>query len=497
MSFIYKDINLVKNLITISLDVNEKFTKRGQALQQDKDNLLNLIKDLQDQINPAGKESSNSLISHQGSADFQPQLKSSDLEDISTLASWLIINKITLDGRRIAYDIREDPKDEKYTLFQLEPGSGGTAGQLENIDRKKPVQGYFIDPQLFSKFIVSLQAHNKDNPNTVMSVQLDRLISQSNKLLGTGIKEQYQAPEKTLSDNVILDNAPKDFIDDQISINGGNIPLTYGDIKDDLTFNNWLSHNSITWRADHQQVGANHPKFNKCAVLDILFARAKNKVSHATTSTMKENALIYARQIETVASASQCSLKDISQPTGTDKQKDNTSTSQSLKTDKETDKNTDLSNVIDRIIDTLPLSLQNIDFNRINAFFSQIAQLMSNNPTVMNYINTTHSLMTQVSNITENDDTVFQLGISPSAVVNMFKDKKTPGKQFFNFTHGLNQIIDNVRAVVGYFLSQYGNQINPSQRAFIYGQIGKRPDDSSIYSRNIQYLNNWSNTPHT
>jgi len=146
----------------------------------------------------------------------------------------------------------------------------------------------------------------------------------------------------------------------------------------------------------------------------------------------------------------------------------------------------------------LPLQLQNIDFNRIRTFMGKMEQLMGNSPTVTNYISSTNELMNKATALTKSADTFFQLGISPTAVVNMLKpnEKGYAAANFFSLVQLLDQIVDNVRAIVGYFMSAYASKVTDQQRAFIYGQIGRRPDDTSIYSRNIEYLNQLMNTSH-
>jgi hypothetical protein len=497
MSFIQQDQNLIDQLLKSALEFETKFTKQGQEAanntQQATTALQTQIKNLQDQINPSGvakDPNATPTISHAGDASTAPELKSENLEGLGALTSWLVNNAITVDGQRVAYDIRQDPKSENYQLYQLEPN----AGLLEVQDRSKATQGYFVDPALLNKYLVSLQAYVAKNPNQPLQVQLTKIVQEANKDLGANIKEQYQAPEKALSDNVVLDDVPKDLMDTRSSLIGGGVPLTYGDIKDDQTFNKWLNDHSISIKVGDKQAMINNPDFDKRGVLNILFERARFKVSRATDEESKEKATIYARQVQSIASQNNFHL-GANPGSSSDMQGGNQKSNQQNQQNQNTSANS--ANLIKEIVDTLPLALQNIDFNRIREFFGKMAQLMSNNPTVMSYISNTEQLMQKTSALTANQDTVFQLGISPESLARMFADQKTPGKVFYPFVQLLDTIIDNVRAVINYFVSQYGNQINDSQRALVYGQIGRRPDDSSIYSRNVEYLANWMKTSHT
>lgn len=462
MSFITENSKLVEQLIAAARQHNSKFTKRGQDAESARQTLVNHLKTLQDQLAPdlADRDpNAGPSISNKGSA----ALGSEQLESLDALVQWLATNESKVNGKDIVLTTK--PEDDDYVPY----------GQ------------FFVNPDALHQYVLSLQANAAQNPNPVLQKQLSLLIKDANASFGTEIKEQYQAPEKALNASEVLDQVPQ-IMDPSNPSATGNIPLTYGDLNDTTTFIAWLTKYNVSVKGN--MVYVKTPGYDFKKVVDALVARAQYLIIRATPADIKNKAELYLRQASRLDSQFQGTAPTSQPAPGTStNQPQNTATSPQTQ------------RLADDAVENLPLALQNINFARINDFFGKIAQLMSNNSTVMSYIQNTRALMQKATFLTANNDTFFQLGISVESLVNMLKDPHQPGKtnasNFYTLVQLLDQIVDNTRAVVGYFMSQYANQLTPAQRAFIFGQIGKRPDDSSIYSRNIEYLNQWANTSNT
>jgi hypothetical protein len=459
MSFIYDDPNLIDQLVVFGLDFANKFTKRGQVAGQDRALLLDQIKNLQNQLNPTAPSDPNAkpIISHKGEASLGfPQLQS-----LGDLIKWLVDNETAVNGKRIAD--AANPNDASYVTYNLPDGTA------------------YVNPELLKQYIISLQARENEQPNEMMQRQMAALIKEADQALGIKVDPQYHAPEKVLPDNAILDNLPQ-ILSGSGSYAQGPEPLTYGDLKTPENFHAWLQKIQLWDEASHKKVSFNQKEFDIPKIVALMLDRAKFLDSRATPDN-KEHLDVYVKQMQQLNS--QVGNQAAAPPAGVQPSAPTSTGTTSPN-----------QNLVNDIVETLPLALQNIDFNRIRDFFGKIAELMSNNPTVMNYIQTTNQLMSQASAITANEDTFYQLGISAAALADMFRDKQTPGKYFFPMVNLLRRIVENVRQVVGYFMSQYANNLTSSQRAYLFGQIGKRPDDTSIYSRNIEYLDQWNRTPH-
>jgi uncharacterized FlaG/YvyC family protein len=521
MSFIFQDSDLIDRLLHSALSHQLKFTKQGQAVEQNRNAMLGHLRALQDQFfNAAGPPDPNAgpTISHKGNAS----LGSPQLESLGDLVQWLANNETRINDQVIAYPTKP-ADDQNYVPYRLET-------HLTSPQQRGQEPGLlYVDPNLLQQYLVTLQASEAEKPNDIFKKQLDFIIEDANKSLGLHIDPDYKAPEKVLPDNAVLDHLPHTF-NVKVPLQGGDVPFTYGDSKDITTLNAWLSRNNIGLDlGDRNPVGVNNPRFDVKQIVNSIVQRAQFLASRATPLT-KDLADYYVRQTGRLqqqvpvatnapgapgitspdnpagqAGQTAPGSQNQSQTGQTSSNQTNQSFNQGNQGNQENQENGqstgNLQNLIDDITDTLPLSLQNIDFARIKEFFGKVAQVMSNNSTVMSYIQQVDRLIKQATDLTENGDTFFQLGISPTSLVNMLKDPRQPGKfkasYFPTLVSLLRQIVDGTRAVLGYFMSAHMNHLNSSQRAYLFGQIGKRPDDSSIYSRNVEYLNQWMMTPTT
>lgn len=145
------------------------------------------------------------------------------------------------------------------------------------------------------------------------------------------------------------------------------------------------------------------------------------------------------------------------------------------------------------VVEALPLSLQAVRFGAIDDFLLLYAPFARNHSTVMSYVHKTEQLMKQITNMSSNKDTIFQLGVNQQAVASMFPDHRIPA----NFGLMLAQIVNNVREVIGYFYSQCGKQMDQNERDDVLVQIGERPGENSIYSKNIEWIGLYTSIPAT
>lgn len=461
MPLIFEETDLVDQLVNSGAEFQLKFTKEGQdatATSADYQNLGTLLEHLQNSLVPSQDPN---LISHEN--DKGIDLTSPNMDSMGDFVAWLVSNGTKVGGKNVVYSGNQERPSEDYDFYKVEPGTGELKVPLTRPDRT--MVGYWIDPQLLKQFLVSLQSNPKLKTNVIFQVQLLKLIQDANRQLDVGVSEKYTEPEKTYPDTTAADSLPP-VLDPKNYGASGDKRLTFGDLKDLGTFNSWLSKNGIGLITASNTIN-NNPDFDKCVVMNILAQRAAAMSRNYKSKDEQALAAAYLRRLQSLASESSCQLTGVS------------TTGQKPATDQTA--------AINRALQSLPLSLNDIDFGRINSFFGNVRQLMSNNATVMGYISNTEQLMQQASNMTPNKDTVFQLGIPP-AEFSHYIAGPNPGQRYFPLLQTLDQIVDNARAVVSYLYSQYGDRISDDQRAFLFGQIGKRPDDSSIYKRNVDSL---------
>lgn len=475
MSFILDDNDLINQLLKHGSDFENKFTKSGQvtsatvnanaALQQVLDNL-------ESQLHPQPKDPNASEIS---TASGQPvSLTSAALESLGALVQWIAQAQITMNGQRIAYTQDQDPKNENYDFYHLEPA----AGYLELADRTKVANGYFVNPELLVKYITATQALESKKPNDVLRVQLGKIITQANKLLGTKINSTYKEPEKQLADGQVLDSFPL-AIDPKNYGADGPAQLTYGDIKSPEAFNAWMKSKGLTVSGKN----IDSPEFNACAVIQTVHNKAKWRLSRSTTADLKSQNAIYVRQVEQVGPSivgpdgKACALS------GTTSQTAGAGTGG------------EAADGITRVLSVLPLRTDDIDFTRIKTFFEEYRKIMNQSrpdtASILNAMtNVENTSMPNATRMTENQMDTFPLAVDGTTLGTWLIPPKGQ-REAHSLIDNLRYVVTQTAAVVRHFKNSH--QLTGPQQAAVIGQVGEDAESAGIAGVNLNHLDIWAN----
>ena len=194
MSFIFTDKSLLNELIRIG---------QADAYSQQKDNytnLLTLLNGLESQINIPSDQ-----VSHEGDS-AEMQIRVENLKDIGTLVNFLVVNKITVDDKRIAYS---EQADETYIPINLEH---------TNLPNRNPGEiQFYVNKDLFSAYLMSLQTMLQKQPNAIISNMVSALVADSNNLLKTNIGSTL--PDTKTDQKAQEDAAKKPQTDDSTTMN--------------------------------------------------------------------------------------------------------------------------------------------------------------------------------------------------------------------------------------------------------------------------------------
>jgi hypothetical protein len=142
-------------------------------------------------------------------------------------------------------------------------------------------------------------------------------------------------------------------------------------------------------------------------------------------------------------------------------------------------------NQIQKVIDALPLTMEDINFDRIEDFFAAYGAL---SPAVTNYINNAGTLMTSVTGkMTVNNQKVFSLYAGPSEVVTWLRPPQ--GNLYMPFIAQLEYILKNVQLVLQDLKYRYGTKIQDKTAvARINAQID---GPNSIWQHNWSVVAGW------
>ena len=487
MSFIFDDQNLIEQLLSSGLQDELKFTKKGQAAagatDQNRATLLQHIKNLQDQLQPSGvvkDPNAGPTISHNGAT----ALGSPQLESLGDLVQWLANNGSKVDGQLVA-SAAKPADDENYTLYKLETHTN-TPQQ-----RGQDPAGLYVNADLLKKYITSLQAEETSHPNAIFQKELSSLIEDANQALGLNIPVQYQAPEKVLPDAAIVDNVPQ-IIDPNNLAATGNIPLTYGDLKNTTAFTAWLSKFNVSVKGN--PVYVKNPNYDFKKVVDAIVARAQYLITRAVDVASKEGAEIYARAASALSGmfgegktspATSVDGSEYGQPQrGVADQQGGPNHGQG---------GPNAAQAVAEAVAALPFASRDINFDRIKSFFQAVRSAVGNDPRVNNLIAGTIGPMNNANAIVSAPD-IFPLGGAPEDFARQFKDQQTPGRHYFDLIKYLYQVISNARMVAEYFWYLKGSKY-PEYKDQLIGQIGETPQDDSLYQQNVQSLNQLNSAP--
>lgn len=491
MSFIFKDQGLISQLLQSGAGYELQFTKKGQAATQaeqqaglDYANLQTLLKNLQQQINPSAMDQDDTWIG-------LPPIKSSNMDSLGDFVEWLSANGI----KNVVVPVAEGQgkPGEGFFMAKVEPGTKIVVPMVQNDPSAREV--FWINMDALKQYLTYLLDVTKKlidagKPNVLFSVQLSKLIQDANKhLFQTPMSEQYQV---TVPDNTQLDTLPNP-LDPKNQDGQGTIPLFYKDLKSGGDFNSFCKKSGIGW-TDKKLTMNNAPdKFDVCGALNVLFYRAtyldrtsSNDPVPNTKLTEKQLYSTYLSAVQKLAQSMNCRLSAGGGGAGGGASGGGAGEGASS--------GAQVQAALGHILSAggAPLSLDSIDFNRINSYFEQLSQIIGNSPamaSVPGIIQSTKEMMQQASGATQNKLTVFGLGVSPQTFAN-YIGGPTPGQTYLPLIRVLDQIVDNVASSLTALRGAYRTQIEgtPAWEQVMGGQIGRYENDNSIYQRNVVQL---------
>lgn len=224
-----------------------------------------------------------------------PQIKPENLITLGDFLTWAATNQIKWDGQRIAWDYSPGDPDATPPI----PASG-TPPDIENpwvfqsyqkgrdrdqYTRQAITKTYYANKDGLLKFLTYLRDTPTAKENKVFEVMIGKVINQANQYLQPDEKigpRPEDKPASQFNDNDIVDGFPTNIMDIKKPYDGieQNAPmftnasnkLTYGDIKDFGSLQNWISGMRDAATPD---VDPNSAEGNPCQIVHILFLRAR------------------------------------------------------------------------------------------------------------------------------------------------------------------------------------------------------------------------------
>jgi hypothetical protein len=143
------------------------------------------------------------------------------------------------------------------------------------------------------------------------------------------------------------------------------------------------------------------------------------------------------------------------------------------------------------LVKSLPLSLDAVRFDAIDKFLLLYAPFTANKA----LLRETRKAFRVAKACLQVPVSAISLSSRPAELAGLLK-QPYPGRYFYPFAQALLDGVSRTKDVILDFNEQVRDQVQGEEAAHIWGQIGKRPDDNTIASRNIEYITAWLRTPH-
>jgi len=434
-------------------------------------------KEAKDKFNP---------ISAADKTTLDPTFK--EVKSLGDFLNWIKLKQINFDGKKIVYS--EDEAKGKTDLYQF------NAPDLDihtiNIDKKyekegNPVRnkatgetftkGLFVDKNALVGLISYLINNYSETP---LGIPLRKLVDELNEKLPEGEKvskepKKEETPTSTLDPNVPIDTFSNNIIvknplaltdpQDAPFFRGADksTQLFLYNISDTEKFKLWLQNKRID-RGGQLFPAAD----NMCETVNLLYLRSQALSTYATALVKNYGEYVKKYQEAVMALGKQFNCA-ITSPGSAEPGKGGTGAAGQTGKQNEQAIKTILSMALDASI--LPLSLENINFPRIESFLTVVAQL--NDDEINPVIDEIKAYIADIGR--DATSKIFQLpyrGGDIDAFRTDFKPRSQMKQNYIQHLGTLNIIVQRVRYIINLIRQRYGNAITTEdQQQNIAGQI--------------------------
>lgn len=421
MSFIYNDTNLLGKLISLGQDQSQNADMLSYMLAKP------LLVNLQRQIDPskAPPVSENAVGVAPGAPTDNLSGTVADFRTLGDFLQWAADKKLTWNGKRFAWSANEQPEALAANAWEFASYPKDRSNRDVTTRAANPITAYASKPELVA-YLTHLRDDATKNNNKVLQVMLGKIISEVNVYLRSAnepeisTKPAPEVPKLNLDPNATVDGFPDNILDLSNPMQGiqEGFPsftespkkLLVKDLSDIGSFQNWIRGMEIKLSDGSQAYALDPVKGDPCSAIYILYKRAQYLSTYAAAADKirpgySQMASLYLNAIKNFGgffkgkNGESCVIVSPN-ATGEKVKGDNKFTS--YEKDDSTSKNTQKTEeVLEKLIQLLPLSTQDVDFNRIDNFFqyylSSGAVSSQSAPQIESIISNVHAAENKVS----------------------------------------------------------------------------------------------------
>lgn len=476
-----------------------------------------MVMDLLEQIAPNDPDVTKKVSPVGFEGGSEASLKPDNLKDLGDLINWAATNGLTWHGKRVAW-INNPPQEANVWSFKAYSQDRSVR---DPATRKVSEFTAYADKPALLSFLSYLKDSDEAKNEKPYQVQLSKIIGQVNEYLEKN--EQIDAKPTAskggpgtgnaagLDPNAVVDAFPSSIldmtnkyagVDKQPIFEGMSVPLTVQNISNRDAFASWL--NNMKIKTDKGEGPAFSPETdNACIAVNILYLRAKYLKSVAINSSTKPN---YTKMVDTYlqniqefgktftgANGKSCSVVSPTEGdaaaggaaggTGAGAGSDGTGASGKAVAP----------GAVGKVADVLPLTTDDIDFGRIQAFFTAYAPLAS--PQAQTYINECLGYISKVwtgsgssGPLVKGRQASFNLYAGPNEIATWLSPPA--GSNYISFISALEAILRDVSLVLKDFFGQYkfSPELRGERLLRLRGQI---EGSNSIWQGNWETIESW------
>lgn len=495
MSFIYDNDKLIEKLLisgieSVVKEAQVKGKKPNEPAPAPVDYAAYHVADaltvqLQRQLGVPGAPPKGVPLGIEKGAAPNPSATTTDLRTLGDFLQWCAKSKLTWENKRFAW-LPDEPHQTQAENPDIWDFESMTSDRKRDEVTRTPVKiAAVADVSAVTGYLTYLRDNEK---NQVTRLMLSKLIGELNTFLRTGNRNAIDTVSKP---EAKTDFDPNDFVDGfkNDTLGGGDvydgvrgypffeqepIKLKAGDIAGQGAFLAWLRNMKVKL-PDNKVVSATQADSDApCVAVNILYKRAlwlkqygpaadKQKANYSKLADRYLTVIQeYGKQL-TGANGKPCTVTTAG--TGTTPTPNATPGAPGTEV---------TGAVLQQVADALPLSAEDIDFDRIRYFFSLYKKILGSSneegaTASIQAMDDAERKMPIVSGATINNETTYSLSADPHTYANMLQQPAIT--RYIPVLQNLEYIVDQTASAVRHFYNQYSSKMNSAQRSRIQAQF--------------------------
>ena len=532
MSFIYENNNLLKALLNAGeSSLNKEAQAQNPVFVPIYEVALKLLQKMQRDLgDPNAPAASMPVGVEGGTMETNLSATTANLRTLGDFLNWAADNKITWSGERVAWSPEERNSNQGNLNHPSQKAWMFTSLPFDRNDRSMDRQPFettvYADKDVLTKYLSALRDSPQAKENNVLQFMLAAIIGQMNSYLKVQNKPTIETRPSTqvqLKPDLVVDVIPYGLSKNNLMEGLDNFPftgaspnnlhsVTVNDLKDETSFLSWFKDLKVKSIVDGKELIQSPLSFkgDPCLAVHCLYKRAQYLKSRAKVAGNEYVKAVELYFTAITAYGSQIADKNgnlcavVHEGTGGGSGGGGSGSagggkggeSSSGGTAGGTGKAVSNADAVKNLVRYMPLTLQSVDFNRIDSFFVQYENMLGNTDSSQKaQVEEAHALFTSkwtdIDSILSLKKSNFPLIGGADTVIQWLKN---PLKDYSSFVQILSEILQVTHSTISLFYDSYVYAVRSDERAnavFDSSEKSIVKGQTTIYQSNMRTVNNW------